>query len=125
MQWFNKLPGSVRSPSGLEWKLWRKLPLILLTGTALPLLVLALLHLTQDDTLPMVARNLQMADYVVIGVVLFHWTAVGTVAIGCALVMVMKGPGYVADGFLVSHSDRPDPDDSADVTDSPSPKNTL
>jgi len=27
--------------------------------------------------------------------------------IGCVIVMVMKGPGYVADGYPVSHSDRP------------------
>jgi hypothetical protein len=29
------------------------------------------------------------------------------VAIGCVVVMVMKGPGYVADSLEVSHSDQP------------------
>jgi hypothetical protein len=53
------------------------------------------------------ARWLQMADYIVAGIVIFHWTAVLTVAIGCVVVMLMKGPGYVADGLEVSHSDRP------------------
>lgn len=28
-------------------------------------------------------------------------------AIGCVIVMVMKGPAYVADGYPVSHRDRP------------------
>jgi hypothetical protein len=45
--------------------------------------------------------------YVVAGVVIFHWTAVFTIAIGCVVVMLMKGPGYVADPLEVSHSDQP------------------
>jgi len=111
MPWLNKLPNSIRSASGLEWKLWRKLPLILLVGTALPLLVAVLLHLLSQDDSAEHARWLQMADYVVAGVVVFHWTAVLTVAIGCVVVMLMKGPGFVADGFDVSHSDQPRKDD--------------
>lgn len=107
MPWLNKLPNSIRSASGLEWALWRKLPLIFLVGTALPLLVLLALHLFSHNDNPAQARWLQMAQYVAAGVVIFHWTAVLTVAIGCVVVMVMKGPGYVADGLEVSHSDQP------------------
>jgi hypothetical protein len=107
MGWFNKLPNSIRSASGLEWKLWRKLPLIFLVGTTIPLAAAIALHvLTDKDSLAQ-ARWLQIMDYVVAGVVIFHWTAVATIAIGCVVVMVMKGPGYVADGMEVSHSDRP------------------
>ncbi len=107
MNWLRILPGSVRSASGLEWTLWRKLPLILVVGTALPLLVLLALHLVYGDGSSAQERWLQMADYIVAGVVIFHWTVVGTVAIGCVVVMLMKGPGYVADPMEVSHSDRP------------------
>ena len=107
MQWLKKLPGSVRSASGLEWTLWRKLPLIFLVGTALPLLVLLVVHLLKEDGSTQQLHSLQIFDYMVVGVVVFHWTAVATLALGCLLVMVMKGPGYVADGFEVSHSDRP------------------
>lgn len=107
MQWLNKLPDSVRSASGLEWTLWRKLPWIFAVGTVVPVLLLLLLHWLAADGQLVQARNLQIIDYVVIGVVLFHWSAVATLAIGCILVMLMKGPGYVADGFAVSHSDRP------------------
>lgn len=53
------------------------------------------------------ARWLQMVDYGVGGLVIFHWSVVATVAIGCVIVMVMNGPGYVADGYKVPHSDRP------------------
>jgi xanthine/uracil permease len=114
MAWLNKLPNSIRSASGLEWLLWRKLPLIFLVGTALPVLVLAALHLFWQSDNPAQARWLQMAEYIVAGVVIFHWTAVLTVAIGCVVVMLMKGPGYVADGLEVSHSDQPRKDIEGD-----------
>lgn len=107
MRWLNKLPQSIRSASGLEWTLWRKLPLIGLLGTLLPVLGLLLYHWVQDGGTPAQARALQLADYIVLGVLIFHWTLVLTVAIGCVVVMVMKGPGYVADGLEVSHSDHP------------------
>lgn len=107
MRWLNKLPHSIRSASGLEWALWRKLPLIALLGTLLPVLGLLLYHWVQDGGTPAQARALQLADYIVLGVLIFHWTLVLTAAIGCVVVMVMKGPGYVADGLDVSHSDHP------------------
>ena len=107
MNWLQKLPFSRRSAAGLEWTVWRKLPLILVVGTALPLAVLALLHVFGPDAPAGDARWLQMANYVVLGVVVFHWTMVFTVGIGCVIVMVMKGPAYVADGYPLSHSDKP------------------
>jgi ascorbate-specific PTS system EIIC-type component UlaA len=107
MDWLKKLPNTRRSPSGLEWKLWRKLPLIFAVGTLVPVLVALALHLLTDQTSATDARWLQTMDYVVAGVVLFHWTAVLTVAIGCVVVMLMKGPGYVADPLELSHSDKP------------------
>jgi hypothetical protein len=108
MSWLNKLPNSIRSASGLEWTLWRKLPLILLVGTALPLAAAVALHLGNDPLIAADVRWLQTMDYVVAGVVIFHWTAVFTLAIGCVVVMLMKGPGYVADDPMeLSHSDKP------------------
>lgn len=108
MNWFQKLSSSRPAASGLEWTLWRKLPLIAAAGTLAPLVALALVHLlASPQTSAAEARWLQMIDYMVGGVVVFHWSMVATVAIGCVIVMVMKGPGYVADGYRVSHSDRP------------------
>ena len=108
MQWLKKLPGSVRSPSGLEWAIWRKLPAIAVIGTLLPLGILIVLHLTSDTaTDTSLERWLQRMDFLVGAVIIFHWTMVLTVGIGCCVVMVMKGPGYQADGFRVSHSDKP------------------
>lgn len=108
VNWLQRIPSSTRSASGLEWVLWRRLPLITLVGTALPLSLLVVLHLGSggsEDAAHL--RWLQIADYVAWGVVVFHWTMVLTVAVGCVVVMVMKGPGYVADAYAVSHSDRP------------------
>lgn len=108
MNWFTKLPHYQRANIGLEWRLWRKLPLIALVGTVLPLLCLALIYLcTDSEAYTAQARWLQMMNYVVGGVIVFHWSMVVTVGIGCVIVMIMKGPGYVADGYKVSHSDQP------------------
>ena len=110
MDWLKKIPQTGRTPSGLEWRLWRKLPLIALIGTVLPLLCLALVHLLSDSAPDAAeARRIQMLDYVIGGVIVFHWSMVVTVGIGCVIVMVMKGPGYVADGYKLSHSDQPRP----------------
>ncbi len=108
MNWFKKIPNTLRAPEGLEWRLWRKLPLIALVGTVLPLLCLGLVHLLADAQPDAAAiRQLQMVDYVVGGAIVFHWSMVLTIGIGCFIVRVMKGPGYVADGYRVSHSDQP------------------
>jgi hypothetical protein len=108
MNWFNKLEGSRRSASGLEWRIWRKLPLIALVGTLVPpLLWVALDWALAPESSAQHARWLLTASYVAWGVVIFHWTMVLTLAIGCAIVVVMKGPAYVADAYPLSHSDSP------------------
>ena len=43
MNLFNKLPGFVTSAPGLEHLIWRRLPVILLWGTLLPLALAGLL----------------------------------------------------------------------------------
>lgn len=108
MNWLQKLPQNRRAQSGLEWRLWRKLPWIALVGTLLPLLALGLMHLMADPNAGAAeVRRLQLMDYMVCGALVFHGSLLVTVAIGCVIVMVMKGPGYVADGYCVSHSDQP------------------
>jgi hypothetical protein len=99
---FNKLPGPPSSSAGLEHKVWRKLPAIFAWGTLLPLL-LALANRFFSGASSMPKRNLEngllLFDYTMIGLVSFHWTMVFTVAIGCLIVRVMKGPAYVADAY--------------------------
>ena len=108
MDWLRKLPGHRRSPAGLEWRLLRLMPSIWLAGTVLPALAaLAARWLITASTAAEQARNVQLFDYMMIGLVIFLWTLVLTVTIGCIIVWLMKGPAYVADGFEVSHSDKP------------------
>ena len=108
MRWFNKLPHTKRVTSGLEWTLWKKLPPITFAGTFFPLAVLAsMCWIYGSSPDPSTARWLLMVAYVVIGIVLFHWSMVITVAFGCFIVMIIKGPGYVADAYLLPRSGQP------------------
>lgn len=106
--WWNKLPGFQKSPPGLEWALWKRLPHILAWGTVLPLLLAVVWHwASPTNPTPADERSLLLFDYVILGVVVLHWTVVLTVAIGAAIVMVMKGPAYVADAYPLNDSDQP------------------
>jgi ABC-type Fe3+ transport system permease subunit len=100
MAWLNRLETSQRSASGLEWSIWKRLPVILLAGTVAPLAIAAVAWFA----VPSVSGGaedpkLLLVIYQSIGLVILHWTLVFTVAIGCALVMVMKGPAFVADPY--------------------------
>jgi hypothetical protein len=99
-RFFARLPGARRSPPGLEWKLLKRLPAILLVGTAVPVgVALALWWAAPSPPSPADERDLLLMAFRVAGVLLLHWTLVLTVAIGCVIVIVMKGPGYVADAY--------------------------
>lgn len=108
MDALKKLPGFTRSAPGLEWALWKKLPWIGLAGTALPAVLMGLAWMTAPEP-PTAASERELTQwlYIAIGVVVLHWTLMLTTAIGCVIVMLMKGPAFVADGFDVQHSDRP------------------
>ena len=86
----------------------RLMPTMCIAGTLLPALaaVLARFVMTGSNEAELV-RHIQMFDFLMIGLVLFIWSLVMTLAIGCAIVWLMKGPAYVADGYPLSHSDEP------------------
>lgn len=95
-----RLPGHRPTPPGLEWALWKRLPAILFLGTVLPaLLGLLWWWTTPDPPSADQQRELLLRTYSLIGLVVLHWTLALTVAIGCIVVMVMKGPGFVADAY--------------------------
>ena len=96
----SRLPGSKRSPSGLEWALWKRLPAILVLGTAVPIgLALALWWAAPGQPSAAEERDLLLLTYKLIGLVVLHWTLVLTLSIGCVIVLVMKGPAFVADAY--------------------------
>lgn len=108
MDWLKRLPGFTRSAPGLEWALWKKLPWIGGVGTALPAVLMGMAWLAAPEVpTPASERELTQWLYIAIGVVVLHWTLVLTAAIGCVIVMLMKGPAFVADGFEVQHTDSP------------------
>jgi len=108
MNWLNKLPGSRRSPPGMEWALLRRMPWILVVGTLLPVVAVYLARLLplQGSELE-IAATLNMVKIYAISAVCLHWTVVLTLSIGCFIVMLMKGPAYVADAYPLPDADRP------------------
>jgi hypothetical protein len=95
MHYFNKIPGSIRSPSGLEWTLLKKIPRIFFLSGLLPCAIMLNLYLSNEV---LNAEQLKIM-YQCLGVLFSIWFFVGTVAIGCVVVIVMKGPAYVADPY--------------------------
>lgn len=110
MNWLNKLPGYRRTPYGFELRVLRMMPNTLLAGTLLPAMAAWVARgWFNQGSLAEIERLVQTFDFVMIGVVVFVWTAVLTIAIACVIVWLMKGPAYVADGYEVSHSEHPKP----------------
>lgn len=94
MGYFNKLPGFTQSPSGLEWTLLKNTTNILIS-TFIPCAIILKLYLFNDA---LNAEQLKII-YQCLGVLFSLWFFIGTVAIGCVVVIVMKGPAYVADPY--------------------------
>lgn len=106
MKILQKLPGSRREPPGLERKIMAKLPLMLAAGTAIPLfcyLIAPLFATGEVNT----EKYLTGVGIFAIAAVLTAWTAAFTVAIGCLIVMIMKGPAYVADRYPLIDASEP------------------
>jgi hypothetical protein len=106
--WLRKWPGFQRSPSGLEWVLWRRLPFIFLVGASVPCaIVVVAWFLSSGDVQAATHRQLMQWIYMMVGMLILHLTLVLTLAIGCVIVMVMKGPAYVADPYFLDGSKQP------------------
>lgn len=100
MNYFNKLAGFQRSPAGLEWQIWKQLHIIFAVGTVVPLLASAGAYVLGGlETATQNARAVEQFFYAMVGLVVLNWTLVLTLAIGCVIVMLMKGPAYVADAY--------------------------
>jgi hypothetical protein len=95
MNFFNKLPNSIRYPLGIEWPLLKKLPYVFVIGT---LLIGApeMGVFFQDAE---ISSEQYKTIYASLGLLFSFWFFVGAAAIGCVVVIIMKGPGYVADAY--------------------------
>jgi hypothetical protein len=96
MNLFNRLPGFTRTPPGKERLVLRKLPKWLWVGSVLLAAPSLLVRLVADDQ---AAQTIMTIDIYVISLLILHWTVGFTVAIAAFIIMVMKGPAYVADAY--------------------------
>ena len=106
MNLFKKLHGR-RVPHGMELRILRKLPRIAAVGTLLPIALCVLVRILPADPGIDVAKHIRTVDIFAIATAITFFTAIFTVAIGCIVVYIMKGPAYVADAYPVEHADRP------------------
>ena len=106
MKFLQKLPGSRREPPGLEREIMVKLPIFLAAGTAIPVLCYLIAPLFPESALNPEKYLIGVGIYTK-AAVLTVWTAAFTVAIGCLIVMIMKGPAYVADPYPLSDAEEP------------------
>ena len=109
MSLLNRLPNSRRSAPGLERAILRQLPAGLVAGTLLPLLAYGVAWLFPQLGGEVIAEKfLKNVGIAAIAAAITAWTAVFTIAIGCTIVMLMKGHAYVADRYDLIDSDSPD-----------------
>ncbi len=106
-------------PPGLEWEILRRLPKVLLIGTLIPLSLSVLVRVLPpaNDVDP--GKSVLSVDIFSFATALTFWIAVLTVAIGCVVVTIMKGPAYVADPYPVAHANRPDTETKSGSSDHP------
>lgn len=102
IDFFKKLPNATQYPIGIEWPILKKIPHIFIIGTLLitsPAVIIyfknAVISAAQYKTI-----------YICLGALFSYWFFVGVLAIGCVLIMIMKGPGYVADAYELPKEDK-------------------
>lgn len=105
---FNILPGFQKTPPGLERSILRRLPAVLWQGTALLVLcALVAQFWPWNGTETQVYTRTTTLHIGLISLLILHWTVVLTVAIGAFIVLVMKGPAYVADAYPMDEVEQP------------------
>lgn len=102
-----------RAPAGLERALLRLAPRAALASIAIPALAALGARAWFGAG---AAKTIMSIDIAMTAVAVTSLTAVFTVAIGAAIVFVMKGPGYVADAYEI--------DDAAEPAPGPAPSRT-
>ena len=100
-----KLPGYQRAPAGLEWEVLRRLPMVTVAGTLLPIAAgVATMAAADGEAAAKLISTIWIA---VVSTLVLHWTAMFTVALACVIVWIAKGPAFVADAYELIDADRP------------------
>lgn len=107
-----KLHNNHHAP-GLEWKVLRKMPLLLAASIFIPGLMLLISHGYPFEGLADDIVRLRVGiDFIAISI---FFTAISfLIAIGilCLTIHLMKGPAYVADAYPLNDADEPDFDET-------------
>lgn len=107
-RFFHKLKTHPKTPPGLERKILRHIPQVFifgLLGLSLPALLARLFPIA--GSVSEVQRWIGTVDIYVISLIVFYCTAIFTVGFGAFIVMIMKGPAYVADAYPLIDFDKP------------------
>lgn len=96
-----KLPGYQTYAPGLEQKILRELPQIIVMG----IFAIALPSVLARFLLPYKAQ--QMIDILVFATEIFFLGMVMTVAFAAFIIKLSKGPAYVADAYPLIEADKP------------------
>lgn len=102
MGWLTKLPGGVRYPSHKEWQLLKRVPKWGLWGS-----VLFAAPVIYDwwQTGDLLAHDIQR-NSMFLGLLFTYWFFIGVIIIGLIVIIIMKGPGYVADPYYLPTEDK-------------------
>ncbi len=107
MNWLKKRHERL-TPPGMEVAILRKLLPVSVVGTLLVTALPIVVRFWPERPGVDAARHIRSVDIFAIAAEVTLLVAIGTVAIGCVIVHIMKGPAYMADSLPVSHSDEPD-----------------
>lgn len=98
---------------GLEWKVLRKMPLLLAASVLVPGLMLLISHGYPFEGLPDDIARLKVGiDFIAISIFFTAVSFLIATGILCFTIHLMKGPAYVADAYPLNDADEPDFDET-------------
>lgn len=103
---FNKLPGFQRAPPGMEREILRRIPAALTIGLAILVLPSLYMRLAGHSSWN-ISQSVSMVDIYAMGAILFYCNVIAFIFFAALIVMLMKGPAYVADAYDLSDADSP------------------
>jgi hypothetical protein len=102
MNWLKRLPPTRREPPGFEWVVLRSVPKLMVYGTSLFVIPLAILQYGIESS-----SSSRLWELYFIAGLIFFWTMLFTAALCAFIVYLMKGPAFVADAYYLEDSDLP------------------
>ncbi|NCX66895.1 MAG: hypothetical protein EBW95_05165 [Burkholderiaceae bacterium] len=102
MNWLKLLPPTRREPPGFEWVVLRSVPKLMVYGTSLFVIPLAILQYGIEPS-----SSSRLWELYFIAGLIFFWTMLFTAALCALIVYLMKGPAFVADAYYLEDSDLP------------------